>query len=341
MSGQTVARKRTISSFFVKPASAEEPVVAVSPTAKKLRTEPFEAANDEGRQSSENFECPGSVAKPTEGNLNDDATGAPDITASQKQRMELNKANALAKQARRQAQQRVADAAHSVSLEALLIEPGWRDIVGGEFQKHYFEGLQKFVRQEWAGKTPVYPPAADIFRAFNTCAFSRLRVVILGQDPYHGRNQAMGLSFSVPRGEKIPSSLQNIFKELKEDVGCERPRHGDLDKWATQGVLLLNTALTVRDSQANSHSKKGWEVFTDATIRAISTKGRQGIVFMLWGNSAKLKERLIDSKRHHILKAAHPSGLSASRGFYGCKHFSQANRLIAKQGEVPIDWQIE
>eukprot|EP00854_Cymbomonas_tetramitiformis_P006367 gene6367-7629_t len=202
MSGQTVARKRTISSFFVKPASAEEPVVAVSPTAKKLRTEPFEAANDEGRQSSENFECPGSVAKPTEGNLNDDATGAPDITASQKQRMELNKANALAKQARRQ--------------------PGWRDIVGGEFQKHYFEGLQKFVRQEWAGKTPVYPPAADIFRAFNTCAFSRLRVVILGQDPYHGRNQAMGLSFSVPRGEKIPSSLQNIFKELKEDVGCER-----------------------------------------------------------------------------------------------------------------------
>mmetsp|Transcript_39884 Transcript_39884/g.55429 ORF Transcript_39884/g.55429 Transcript_39884/m.55429 type:complete len:263 (+) Transcript_39884:413-1201(+) len=232
------------------------------------------------------------------------------------------------------------EAGHQPKLNKLLTEEGWQAALQPEFSKEYFQSLETFVHQEWQGKTPIYPPANMTFRAFNTCSFQDARVVIIGQDPYHGPNQAMGLCFSVPRSEKVPSSLQNMFKELEADLGHPRPKHGDLHKWATQGVLLLNTCLTVRAHQANSHSKKGWETFTDSAIRALSN-GREGIVFLLWGNSAKMKERLIDTKKHVVLKAAHPSGLSASRGFFKCKHFSAANEAIEKIGGVRVDWRID
>ncbi|KAK9809914.1 hypothetical protein WJX72_001672 [[Myrmecia] bisecta] len=193
--------------------------------------------------------------------------------------------------------------------------------------------------QEWQTQI-VFPPQPFIFRALNTCPLPDVRVVILGQDPYHGMNQAMGLSFSVPPGQAVPSSLQNIYKELRDDCGCHIPNHGSLEKWASQGVLLLNASLTVRAHQANSHSKKGWEQFTEAIIRTLS-KQRRGVVFLLWGRYAQQKGKVINRQAHHVLEAAHPSGLSANRGFFGCKHFSKTNRLLRQQGLEPIDWQIE
>ncbi|KAJ6899901.1 hypothetical protein NC652_026142 [Populus alba x Populus x berolinensis] len=286
-----------------------------------------------------------------------------DLTPDQVSRIELNKLRAKSKR-----NLKLCSSGH-VNLEELLVEDTWREVLPGELEKSYFKNLCKFVESEISnGSVAIYPPQHLIFNALNSTPFHTLKAVIIGQDPYHGPGQAMGLSFSVPQGVKAPSSLVNIFKELKQDLGCTIPSHGNLEKWSIQGVLLLNTVLTVRNHQANSHSKKGWEHFTDAVIKTISQK-KEGVVFLLWGNSAqeksKLKEtrvhlgvefpnryavveligseaciRLIDQTKHHILKAAHPSGLSANRGFFGCRHFSRTNQLLAQMGISPIEWQL-
>ncbi|XP_065851857.1 uracil-DNA glycosylase, mitochondrial [Euphorbia lathyris] len=227
-----------------------------------------------------------------------------------------------------------------VKLEELLVEETWVEALPGELQKSYAKTLCKFLESEIScGTVPIFPPQHLIFNALNSTPFDSVKAVIIGQDPYHGVGQAMGLSFSVPNGVKAPSSLGNIFKELKQDLGCSIPSHGNLEGWALQGVLLLNTVLTVRSNQANSHAKRGWEHFTDSVIKTISQK-KEGVVFLLWGRSAQEKSRLIDETKHHILKAAHPSGLSANRGFFGCRHFSRANKLLEQQGTPPIDWQL-
>ncbi|KAG0626805.1 hypothetical protein M758_2G153000 [Ceratodon purpureus] len=267
----------------------------------------------------------------------------PDVNKEQKMRMEINKAAARAKRNLKLCEEHVANAkARGVAfpkLTELLVDESWVEILREELQKQYIDNLYTFVLEEASGKFPIYPPPAKVFNAFNTCPFNSVKVVILGQDPYHGPGQAMGLSFSVPEGIRVPPSLVNIYKEIKSDVGCSIPKHGNLEKWALQGVLLLNTVLTVRDHQANSHAKKGWEMFTDAAIRAISQK-RKGVVFLLWGKPAQEKTRLINATNHHILKSVHPSGLSAHRGFFGCRHFSQTNELLEKAGQLPIDWQL-
>ncbi|GMI99807.1 uracil dna glycosylase [Hibiscus trionum] len=262
------------------------------------------------------------------------------LTAQQKSRVELNKCLAKSKRNLKICSQKVEGSGH-VELEELLVEDTWVEALPGELQKPYAINLNKFVEAEIcnSGGVPVYPPQHLIFNAFNSTPFHRVKAVIIGQDPYHGPGQAMGLSFSVPEGVKVPSSLVNIFKELKQDLGCSIPSHGNLEKWAVQGVLLLNTVLTVRKQQANSHAKKGWELFTDAVIKTISQK-KEGVVFLLWGNSAQEKSKLIDQTKHHILKAAHPSGLSAHRGFFGCRHFSRTNQLLEQMGTDPIDWQL-
>ncbi|KAK8714933.1 hypothetical protein V6N13_042278 [Hibiscus sabdariffa] len=241
------------------------------------------------------------------------------LTAQQKSRVELNKCLAKSKRNLSICSQKV-EGSGCVKLEELLVEDTWVEALPGELQKPYAINLSKFVEAEIcnSGGVPVYPPQHLIFNALNSTPFHRVKAVIIGQDPYHGPGQAMGLSFSVPEGVKVPSSLVNIFKELKQDLGCSIPSHGNLEKWAVQGVLLLNTVLTVRKQQANSHAKKGWELFTDAVIKTISQK-KEGVVFLLWGNSAQEKSKLIDQTKHHILKAAHPSGLSAHRGFFGCR----------------------
>ncbi|KAH0943428.1 hypothetical protein HID58_003065, partial [Brassica napus] len=225
-----------------------------------------------------------------------------------------------------------------VALNELLVEESWLKALPGELQKPYFKALSDFLERESKGPL-IYPPQHLVFNALNSTPFDRVKAVIIGQDPYHGPGQAMGLSFSVPEGEKLPSSLLNIFKELQKDVGCSIPRHGDLQKWARQGVLLLNAVLTVRSKQPNSHAKKGWEQFTDAVIQSISQQ-KEGVVFLLWGRYAQEKSKLIDGNKHHILTAAHPSGLSAHRGFFNCRHFSQANQLLEQRGIPPIDWQL-
>ncbi|GMH07084.1 hypothetical protein Nepgr_008924 [Nepenthes gracilis] len=267
------------------------------------------------------------------------------LTAEQKLRIEVNKSIAKRKRNLKICSEKVLKSKAEggrghVKLEELLVEETWLAAFPGELQKPYAKSLCKFVEGEiCGGSMPIYPPPSLIFNALNSTPFDKVKVVILGQDPYHGPGQAMGLAFSVPEGVKIPSSLVNIFKELQQDLGCSIPSHGNLEKWAVQGVLLLNTVLTVRSHNANSHAKKGWEQFTDAVIRTISEKKR-GVVFLLWGNSAQEKHRLIDESKHHLLKAAHPSGLSANRGFFGCRHFSQTNRILEKNGESPIDWQL-
>lgn len=228
----------------------------------------------------------------------------------------------------------------ALSLSTLLVEPTWRDSLGAELQKPYIKKLESFLHGEWApGRKPVFPPKECVFAAFNACPFDKVRVVILGQDPYHGPGQAMGLSFSVPAPHRpLPPSLLNMYKEARQDLGwTDTPKHGDLTSWSVQGVLLLNTCLTVRQGEANSHSKRGWEDLTDEAIRALSRR-RSGVVFMLWGKPAEAKAKLIDGSRHHALVAAHPSPLSASRGFFGCRHFSRANALLEAQGLAPIDW---
>lgn len=218
------------------------------------------------------------------------------------------------------------------------IEPSWKDCLQAEFDKPYFVEAVNFVKQEIANGKAVYPPGKFIFNAFDKTPFNKVKVVILGQDPYHGQGQAHGLCFSVQHGIKPPPSLVNIFKEIKNDLGIDPPNHGCLEKWTEQGVFLLNAILTVRASEAASHSKIGWEMFTDAVIRKISDD-KEGVIFMLWGNFARAKKALIDTAKHYVLESAHPSPFSADR-FYGCRHFSKANELLVKQGLEPIDWSL-
>lgn len=221
-----------------------------------------------------------------------------------------------------------------------MITNDWLPAVETEFRKPYYKALYQFVRNEYATHV-VYPPAEDIFNAFHFTPLGQVKVVILGQDPYHNENQAHGLSFSVlPEQQEIPPSLQNIYKELHDDLGCYIPNNGYLKKWAEQGVLLLNTVLTVRAHQANSHQGKGWEQFTDAIIQAVNAQDRP-VVFLLWGRPAQNKMSMLNNQKHLILTAPHPSPLSAYRGFFGCKHFSQTNDFLEKNGIAPIDWQIE
>lgn len=218
------------------------------------------------------------------------------------------------------------------------IEESWKDALAQEFESQYFIDLKSFLLEEKM-KYTIYPPGKSIFHAFDLTPLYKVRVVIIGQDPYHGPGQAHGLCFSVPDGVSPPPSLVNIFKELKTDFGLITPRTGNLEKWALQGVLLLNATLTVRDGQAASHQGKGWERFTDAAIKVISEKCEH-VVFILWGNFAQAKAQLIDSDKHFILKGVHPSPLSASRGFFGCRHFSQTNRLLSSVGYKEIDWSV-
>ncbi|MCK9398488.1 MAG: uracil-DNA glycosylase [Bacteroidales bacterium] len=219
------------------------------------------------------------------------------------------------------------------------IEESWKHVLQEEFDAPYFQGLTEFLREE-KKKHIIYPPGPLIFSAFNHTPFNRVKVVILGQDPYHGPGQAHGLCFSVPDGVPHPPSLVNIFKEIESDLGIPVPKSSNLTKWASQGVLLVNAILTVRANEPTSHQNKGWETFTNAVIRNLSEK-RKNLVFLLWGNYAQAKESLIDSGRHYILKAAHPSPLSANRGFFGCRHFSRTNQILSEQGVNEIDWSLE
>lgn len=219
------------------------------------------------------------------------------------------------------------------------MEPGWKAVLQDEFSKSYFQQAVTFIKTEKAQRKMIYPPGPLIFNAFNKTPFSSVKVVILGQDPYHGLGQAHGLSFSVPDGVNPPPSLINIFKELHADIGMPIPHTGNLTSWAEQGVLLLNAVLTVRGNEAASHSKIGWTDFTNAVISKISEQ-LDGVVFLLWGRYAQDKQPLIDETKHHVLKAAHPSPLSAHNGFWGCKHFSRTNEYLRKQNKEAIDWQV-
>ena len=218
------------------------------------------------------------------------------------------------------------------------IEESWKKILFDEFQKPYFEALKTFLVEEKKHHT-IYPSGSNIFAAFNHTPFERVKVVILGQDPYHGANQAHGLSFSVQEGVPHPPSLQNIFKELRDDIGCDIPKNGTLTSWADQGVFLINAVLTVRSSEANSHKGRGWETFTDTVIKTLSDE-KEHVVFILWGAPAGVKASLIDSKKHLILKAPHPSPLSSYRGFFGSKPFSKSNAYLIEHGKTPIKWAL-
>lgn len=218
------------------------------------------------------------------------------------------------------------------------IEQSWKQALQEEFDKPYFAGLVRFLHEEKAQGKVVFPPGGKIFRAFELTPLDRVKVVILGQDPYHGDGQAMGLSFSVPDGVPAPPSLKNIFREIETDLGIQMSGSPNLEPWARQGVLLLNAILTVRRAEAASHSGIGWQEFTDAVIRTISEK-REGVVFLLWGNYARSKRDLIDHSRHYVLEAAHPSPL-ARGAFFGCRHFSRTNALLTERGETPIQWQL-
>jgi uracil-DNA glycosylase len=221
----------------------------------------------------------------------------------------------------------------------IQLEASWRARVGDHLQREDMRALSAFLRAEKAAGKAVYPPGRQMFAALDAVPFEAVKVVILGQDPYHGPGQAHGLSFSVPPGIAIPPSLLNIFKEIERDLGLPMPRHGCLQAWAGQGVLLLNAVLSVEAGKAGSHAGKGWEGFTDAVIGALSRE-REGLVFLLWGSYAQKKGELIDRQRHCVLKAPHPSPLSAHRGFLGCGHFGKANRWLQGQGSAPIDWSL-
>lgn len=218
------------------------------------------------------------------------------------------------------------------------IEKSWKEALGAEFEKPYFAALvQELHRQKQAGEV-IFPPGGQIFKAFELCPLDKVKVVILGQDPYHGYGQAMGLSFSVPQGVEAPPSLKNIFKEIESDLGIRMSGSPDLRPWAEQGVLLLNSVLTVRAGQPASHSRIGWQTFTDAVIKTISDRC-EGVVFLLWGNYARSKAVLVDKSRHHVLEAPHPSPL-ARGAFFGCRHFSATNEILAAEGKSPIDWRL-
>lgn len=221
----------------------------------------------------------------------------------------------------------------------VVIGNEWDEIIGGEFEKPYYKQLRAFLKKEYISRK-IYPDMYDIFNALRYTSYSSVKAVILGQDPYHGAGQAHGLCFSVKKGVTPPPSLVNIFKELKDDMGYELPCHGELTDWARNGVLLLNTALTVREGQPNSHRGQGWEIFTDAVIYALNQR-KEPIVFILWGANAKSKAALITNPIHLKLTAPHPSPLSAYNGFFGCKHFSKANGFLIKNGIEPIDWSIK
>lgn len=225
------------------------------------------------------------------------------------------------------------------SNETQLAPYSWEVALSAEKEKNYFKKVMAFVKAERAlGKT-IYPPQKDIFNALKAAPFDQIKVVILGQDPYHGPNQAHGMCFSVQKGVQPPPSLVNIYKELHDDLGMPIPQHGCLQKWADQGVLLLNTVLTVERGKAHSHAGKGWEIFTDTIIHQLNEL-REGLIFILWGSHAMKKAAFIDPSKHFILKSPHPSPLSAHRGFFGCKHFSKTNQLLIKLGLSPIDWSI-
>ena len=220
------------------------------------------------------------------------------------------------------------------------IEPSWKEQLKDEFGKTYFMQIVTHVKTEQASGKIIYPPGNKIFNAFQATPFDKVKVVILGQDPYHGAGQAMGLSFSVPDEVlSLPSSLLNIYKELRNDIGMQIPTTGNLTHWAEQGVLLLNAVLTVRANEAASHSRIGWMDFTDAVIKKISDE-KTGVIFLLWGKFAQEKQVLIDQTKHHVFKAAHPSPFSADKGFFGCRHFSTTNEYLRKQGKDPIDWSV-
>jgi uracil-DNA glycosylase len=219
------------------------------------------------------------------------------------------------------------------------LHPSWLEVIGDELEKPYMQALRDFLKQEKAAGKIIYPPSPLIFNAFNHTPFDKVRVVIIGQDPYHGPEQAHGLSFSVPKGVAPPPSLVNIFKEIASDLGIHMSRNGDLTPWADQGILLLNATLTVEQAKAGAHQGKGWEAFTDAAIAALNTH-REGLVFVLWGSYAQKKGDVIDSKKHLVLKSTHPSPLSAHRGFFGNHQFSQINQYLIRQGQTPIDWQL-
>lgn len=216
------------------------------------------------------------------------------------------------------------------------IAEDWKALLQEEFDKPYFEELTRFVREEYAARQ-IFPAGRNIFRAFDRCPLYSLKVVIIGQDPYHGEGQANGLCFSVNDGVRFPPSLQNIFKEIHDDIGSPIPTSGNLDRWAEQGVLLLNSVLTVRAHEAASHAGRGWEQFTDAVVRKIA-EHKQGVVYMLWGSYAQRKGQIADTKQNLILKSVHPSPLSVYRGFFGCRHFSQANAYLQSIGKEPIEW---
>ncbi|CAD7700536.1 unnamed protein product [Ostreobium quekettii] len=273
------------------------------------------------------------------GQATDGAPGDPDasaLSAAQKQNILVNKNMALARQAVASA---VKNGQHP-ELRSLLVEETWKSRLSKEFGMPYFAKLQGFVHKEWSSTTKIFPPSHTLFNALNSCPFESVKVVIIGQDPYHGENQAMGLCFSVSKEEKIPPSLRNMYKELHGDVGCSIPDHGDLSKWARQGVVLLNAVLTVRAHEPNSHAKQGWENFTDAVISHLN-KERKGLVFLLWGKPAQMKGKRIDRAAHCVLETVHPSPLSANKGFFGCGHFSKANKYLEKNGLTQIDWQID
>lgn len=214
----------------------------------------------------------------------------------------------------------------------------WDEILKSEFESEYYKNIRAFLKQEYSNHI-IYPDMNDIFNSLKYADYDKIKVVIIGQDPYHEEGQAHGLSFSVKPGIAIPPSLQNIYKELQSDLGCYIPNNGYLEKWAKQGVLLLNNVLTVRAHQANSHKTCGWETFTDSIIKALNEREKP-VIFLIWGSCAKQKETYITNKNHYILKAPHPSPLSAYRGFFGCKHFSKANEILIANNEEPIDWQI-
>lgn len=223
--------------------------------------------------------------------------------------------------------------------DRVKLEASWKQRIGDYLDRPDMLALSAFLRDEKAAGKVIYPPGPDIFNAFDHTPFDKVRVVILGQDPYHGPGQAHGLSFSVQPGVRVPPSLQNIFKEIEGSLGIPRPAHGCLTSWADQGVLLLNAVLTVEAGQAGSHQKKGWEGFTDAAIDALNRE-RDGLVFMLWGSHAQKKGQLIDASRHLVLRSVHPSPLSAHRGFLGCGHFAEANAYLEAKGQAPIDWSL-
>lgn len=217
------------------------------------------------------------------------------------------------------------------------IEQSWKDALGAEFEKDYFKNLTDFVRSEYLSGKTIYPAAKNIFNAFNLCPLDNVRVVIIGQDPYHEPHQAHGLCFSVESGVRLPPSLINIYKEIESDLGRKSVTNGDLSSWARQGVLLLNSTLTVQEHVATSHAGKGWEIFTDAVIRVLAQK-REHVVYMLWGSFAQKKAAIVDENKNLVLKSAHPSPLSANNGFFGNHHFSRANEYLVQNGGAPIEW---